>query len=170
MACKRPEVARRMEIHGPNEIPSAARRGPIALFVAQFTDFMVLVLLVAAVVSGLIGDLIDIVAILVIVLLNAVIGFVQSWRADRAMVALKQLAAAQATVLRSSQTQEVPALELVPGDIVLLEAGNKVPADLRLIRTAELHVDESSLTGESVSVTNTQRLCPTPPTAPWATG
>ena len=147
------EVARRMDIHGPNELPSVARRGPFALFVAQFTDFMVLVLLAAAAVSGLIGDLIDTVAILVIVLLNAVIGFIQSWRADRALDALKQLAAAQATVLRSSQTHEVPARELVPGDIVLLEAGNKIPADLRLIRTAQLHVDESSLTGESVTVT-----------------
>ena len=146
------EVARRMDLHGPNELPSAARRGPIAVFAAQFTDFMVLVLLVAAVVSGLIGDLIDTIAILVIVLLNAVIGFMQSWRADRAMAALKQLATAQATVLRSSQTQEVPARELVPGDIVLLEAGNKIPADLRLIRTAQLQVDESALTGESVTV------------------
>ena len=147
------EVARRMDIHGPNELPSVAHRGPFALFAAQFTDFMVLVLLAAAAVSGLIGDLIDTVAILVIVLLNAVIGFMQSWRADRAMAALKQLAAAQATVLRNSQMQEVPARELVPGDIVLLEAGNKIPADLRLIRTAQLHVDESSLTGESVTVT-----------------
>jgi len=146
------EVERRMDIHGPNELPSVARRGPFALFAAQFTDFMVLVLLAAAVVSGLIGDLIDTAAILVIVLLNAGIGFMQSWRADRAMAALKQLATAQATVLRSSQTQEVPARELVPGDIVLLEAGNKIPADLRLIHSAQLHVDESALTGESVTV------------------
>lgn len=146
------EVARRMDIHGPNELPSVARRGPLALFAAQLTDFMVLVLLAAAVLSGLIGDLIDTVAILVIVLLNAVIGFVQGWSADRAMAALKQLAVAQATVLRSSQTQEVPARELVPGDIVLLEAGNKVPADLRLIHAAQLHVDESALTGEAVTV------------------
>ncbi len=146
------EVDRRMGIHGPNEMPSAAKRSLLRLFAAQFTDFMVLVLLAAAVVSGLIGDLIDTIAILVIVLLNAVIGFVQSWRADQAMAALKQLATAQATVVRSSQTQEVPARDLVPGDIVLLEAGNKVPADLRLIRTAQLQVDESSLTGESVTV------------------
>ncbi|MCM2341173.1 cation-translocating P-type ATPase [Rhodoferax sp.] len=146
------EVERRLERHGPNELPSVAQRGPLAILAAQFTDFMVLVLLAAALVSGLIGDLIDTVAILVIVLLNAVIGFMQSWRADRAMAALKQLAAAQATVLRGSQRQEVPAHKLVPGDIVLLEAGNKVPADLRLIHTAQLHVDESALTGESVTV------------------
>ncbi|MEY4098922.1 MAG: hypothetical protein RL300_93, partial [Pseudomonadota bacterium] len=146
------EVARRLEIHGPNELPGAAQRGPLAMLAAQFTDFMVLVLLAAAIVSGVIGDLIDAVAILVIVLINAVIGFMQSWRADQAMAALKQLAVAQAFVLRSSERQEVPAHTLVPGDIVLLEAGNKVPADLRLIHTAQLHVDESALTGESVTV------------------
>ncbi|MDD2881047.1 MAG: cation-translocating P-type ATPase [Rhodoferax sp.] len=146
------EAERRLRHHGPNELPTAARRQPLALFAAQFTDFMVLVLLAAAVVSGLIGDLIDTMAILVIVLLNAVIGFVQSWRADQAMAALKQLAASQATVLRNSQAQQVPARSLVPGDIVLLEAGNKIPADLRLIRTAQLQVDESALTGESVTV------------------
>ena len=84
------EVERRMSLHGPNELPSVAQRGPLAILAAQFTDFMVLVLLAAAVVSGVIGDLIDTVAILVIVLLNAVIGFLQSWRADRAMAALKQ--------------------------------------------------------------------------------
>jgi P-type Ca2+ transporter type 2C len=146
------EVERRMTIHGPNELPSVAQRGPLAMLAAQFTDFMVLVLLAAAVVSGLIGDLIDTVAILVIVVLNAVVGFMQSWRADRAMAALKQLAAARATVVRSRQTQEVAASNLVPGDIVLLEAGNKVPADLRLIHSAQLRVDESALTGESVTV------------------
>ncbi|MDI1245783.1 MAG: cation-transporting P-type ATPase, partial [Rhodoferax sp.] len=116
------EVERRQGVHGPNELPSVAQRGPLAILAAQFTDFMVLVLLAAALVSGIIGDLIDTVAILVIVLLNAVIGFMQSWRADQAMAALKQLAAAQATVLRSSQRQDIPAHKLVPGDIVLLEA------------------------------------------------
>ena len=146
------EAQRRQALHGPNELPSKAQRGPLAILAAQFTDFMVLVLLAAAVVSGLIGDLIDTAAILVIVVLNAAIGFMQSWRADRAMAALKQLAAARATVLRSGQRQDVPARELVPGDIVLLEAGNKVPADLRLIHSAQLHVDESALTGESVTV------------------
>ncbi|PKO58849.1 MAG: ATPase, partial [Betaproteobacteria bacterium HGW-Betaproteobacteria-18] len=82
------EVEQRLELHGPNELPSKAQRGPLAILAAQFTDFMVLVLLAAAVVSGLIGDLIDTVAILVIVVLNAVIGFMQSWRADRALAAL----------------------------------------------------------------------------------
>ena len=128
------EVQLRVERHGANELQSHARRGPLALLLEQFTDFMVLVLvlLAAAVISGVIGDLVDALAILVIVLLNAVIGFVQTWRADRAMAALQQLAAAQATVLRGGQIQ--------------------VPADLRLIDNAQLRVDESALTGESVTV------------------
>jgi Ca2+-transporting ATPase len=113
---------------------------------------MVGVLLAAALISGLLGDWVDTVAILVIVLLNALIGFVQSWRADRAMAALKQLAAAQATVLREGKMQVVPARSLVPGDIVLLEAGNQIPADLRLFEIAQLKVDESALTGESETV------------------
>jgi len=136
------------------------------LLLAQFTDFMVVVLLVAAVVSGLIGDLIDTLAILVIVLLNAVIGFVQSWRADRAMAALQVLATAQASVLRDGQVQTVPSPALVPGDIVLLEAGNQVPADMRLIDIAQLQVDESALTGESVTVAKqTATLAPADNTA-----
>ncbi|MBK9444223.1 MAG: cation-translocating P-type ATPase [Comamonadaceae bacterium] len=146
------EVARRQQIHGPNELKNLTERGPLALLAAQFTDFMVLVLLAAAALSGIIGDLIDTLAILVIVVLNAVIGFVQSWRADRAMAALQELATVQATVLRSGQVQVVPAPALVPGDIVLLEAGNQIPADLRLIHVAQLQVDESALTGESVTV------------------
>ncbi len=146
------EVRRRVERHGPNELPGPAQRGMLALLAEQFKDFMVLVLLAAAVVSGVIGELIDTLAIVVIVLLNAGIGFLQSWRADRAMAALQQLAAAQATVLRGGEVRVVPASSLVPGDIVLLEAGNQVPADLRLIEIAQLQIDESALTGESVSV------------------
>jgi len=146
------EAARRLAQYGPNALQSKTQRGPLKLLAEQFSDFMVLVLLVAAVVSGVIGDLTDTLAIVVIVLLNAVIGFVQSWRADRALAALQQLAAAQASVLRDSQTHTVAAAALVPGDIVMLEAGNQVPADLRLIEVAQLQIDESVLTGESVTV------------------
>jgi Ca2+-transporting ATPase len=135
-----------------NELQDHARRGPLALLADQFKDFMVLVLLGAAVISGVVGDLTDTLVILVIVVLNAVIGFVQAWRADQAMAALRQLAAAHATVLRGGEVQVVPASVLVPGDIVLLEAGNQIPADLRLIEIAQLQVDESALTGESVTV------------------
>ena len=145
------EARQRALRHGPNELQAVARRGPLALLLAQFSDFMVLILLAAAVISGLIGDLTDTVVILVIVVLNAAIGFAQTWRADQAMQALRQLAAAQATVMRAGQVHVVPAATVVPGDIVLLEAGNQVPADLRLIDIAQLQVDESALTGESVT-------------------
>ena len=147
------QVQLRAQTHGPNELLNHARRGPMALLLDQFKDFMVMVLLGAAVVSGVIGDLTDTLAIIVIVVLNAVIGFAQSWRADRALAALRQLAAAQASVLRNGMLQNVAASTLVPGDVVVLEAGNQVPADLRLIEIARFQVDESALTGESVTVT-----------------
>jgi Ca2+-transporting ATPase len=146
------EASRRAEQHGPNEIQGRPNRSPWRQFIDQFKDFMVLVLIGAAVISGVMGDFVDTLAILAIVVLNAVIGFVQAWRADRAMAALRQLAASHATVLRGGQAQVIAATELVPGDIVLLEAGNQVPADLRLIEIAQLKVDESALTGESVTV------------------
>jgi Ca2+-transporting ATPase len=137
---------------GANSLPTTDQRSLGSLVLEQFSDFMILVLLVAAVISGVVGDLVDSLVILVIVLLNAAIGLVQSWRADQALAALQHLSAAQAKVLRGGQVQQVPAHVLVPGDIVLLEAGNQVPADLRLLKTAQLKVDESALTGESVTV------------------
>jgi Ca2+-transporting ATPase len=146
------QVAERAQHHGPNELAMAAGRSPWSLVAEQFSDFMILVLIAAAVVSGLIGDLVDTLVILAIVLLNAAVGAVQAWRADRALAALKRLAAAQATVVRGGQVQQVPARSLVPGDVVLLESGNQVPADVRLIEIAQLKVDESALTGESVTV------------------
>ncbi len=146
------EVAHRAGEHGPNELASKSQSSGLALLADQFKDFMVLVLIAAAVVSGVIGELVDTLAIVVIVALNAIIGFVQAWRADKAMAALQRLAAANATVLRDGQVRQIPAAGLVPGDIVLLEAGNQVPADLRLMDLAQFRVDESALTGESVTV------------------
>lgn len=146
------EAATRAARHGPNELQARRRRGPWALLAAQFTDLMVLVLLAAAVISALIGEPVDTAVILLIVLLNGLIGFAQSWRADRALAALQRLAAARATVLRDGALHTLPSHALVPGDVVHLEAGQQVPADLRLLETAALHVDESALTGESVSV------------------
>ena len=146
------EAQRRNTTHGANELAASQDRPWWRLLADQFKDFMVLVLLGAAVISGVIGDLTDTLVILVIVVLNAIIGFVQAWRADQAMAALRQLSAAHATVLRGGEVQVVPASVLVPGDIVLLEAGNQIPADLRLIEIAQLQVDESALTGESVTV------------------
>ncbi len=146
------EAARRAARHGPNELAERAGKSAWRLFADQFRDFMIVVLIGAGIVSGIVGEPIDALAIGVIVLLNGVIGFVQAWRADRALAALKQLAASQATVLRGGELRRVPASTLVPGDVVLLEAGNQVPADLRLTDAARLVVDESALTGESVGV------------------
>ena len=146
------EVRLRATHHGPNALQETSGIGLLSLVAAQCKDFMVIVLLAAAIASGVIGDLTDTLAILVILLLNATIGVAQAWRADRAIAALGQLAAAQATVLRGGRLQTVPASALVPGDIVQLEAGNHIPADLRLIEVAQLQVDESALTGESVAV------------------
>ena len=146
------QVNQRALQHGANELTTSGSRSLWSLVLDQFSDFMILVLIAAAVVSGLIGDLVDTLVILLIVLLNAAIGLAQAWRADQALAALQRLAAAQATVLRSGQDAVIPANALVPGDVVLLEAGNQVPADLRLIEIAQLKVDESALTGESVTV------------------
>ena len=140
---------KRLAEHGPNALPEGKQRGPLSMLLAQFTDFMILVLIAAAVVSGLVGEVSDSIAIVVIVLLNAVIGFVQEYRAERAMAALKKLSAPSAQVLRDGEWHELEASQLVPGDVVTLEAGALVPADLRLTEVAGLRTDEAALTGES---------------------
>lgn len=146
------EASRRIAQYGLNDIRERPPRPLWRMFLDQFTDFMILVLIGAAIISGIIGEPPDAIAIVVIVLLNGVIGFVQEYRAERAVAALKLLAAATALVRRGGQVTEMSALQLVPGDVVLLEAGNVMPADLRLIETVQLKVDESPLTGESVPV------------------
>ena len=118
----------------------------------QFRDFMIVVLLVAAVISGLLGEATDTIAILVIVALNALIGAVQEYRADRTMAALKSLATPTCRVRRGGREVDVPATQIVPGDVVLLQAGDIVPADLRVLESADLEVNESLLTGESTGV------------------
>jgi len=145
------ETARqRLARHGPNELVEKKKRTPLRMFLGQFTDFMILVLIGAAIISGIIGEPSDTIAIAVIVLLNAVIGFVQEYRAERAMAALKKIAAPTATVIRDGMAEGIPSREVVPGDIVLLEAGSVAPADMRLIEAAHLKIDEAALTGESV--------------------
>ncbi len=146
------EAGRRLAKYGPNELQEKKKKTVLAMFLGQFTDFMILVLLAAAVISGFLGDLVDTIAIIVIVALNAVIGFVQEYRAEKAMAALRKMAAPSALVRREGSSAEVPAQELVPGDIVVLEAGKIVPADLRLMETANLRTEEAALTGESVPV------------------
>ena len=144
------EVRRRMDTYGPNAIREQKRRAWWRMLLDQFTEFMIIVLIAAAFVSGLIGDPEDTIAIVVIVALNGVIGFVQEFRAERAVAALKLLAAPNASARRNGSVVTLPAAELVPGDIVLLEAGSIIPADVRLLEAVQLKVEEAALTGESV--------------------
>lgn len=145
-------AAQAQEQWGPNEIQSAKGKTVWGILLNQFKDFMILVLLVAAVISGFMGELVDTIAIVVIVLVNAVLGFVQEFRAEKAMQALKQMAVANARIMREGVVGMRPAVGLVPGDVVLLEAGDIVPADLRLFEANALKAEEASLTGESAPV------------------
>ena len=139
----------RLAEYGPNIIEEKHRRPLLKIVLGQFSDFMILVLLAAALLSGFIGEPQDTIAIVVIVLLNAIIGAIQEFRAERAVAALRAMAAPEAQVIRDGQSATVVAAELVPGDVVVLEAGNIVPADLRLLEAEQLQADESALTGES---------------------
>ena len=146
------EAQKRLEEYGPNELKEEKKKTWLVMFLDQFKDFMILVLMAAAFISGIIGELSDTIAIVVIVVLNAVIGFIQEYRAEKAMAALKKMAASHAVVLRDHQPAQIPASRIVPGDIILLEAGNVVPADLRLIEENRMKIEEAALTGESMPV------------------
>jgi P-type Ca2+ transporter type 2C len=146
------EAARRLAEHGPNELEDRGTKKPWVILWEQFTEVMIVILIVAAVVSALLGDYEDSIAIAAIVVLNAVLGYTQEYRAERAMAALKRLSAPHVKVRREGHVRETSASELVPGDVVLLEVGNLVPADGRLLEEANLRVQESALTGESEPV------------------
>ncbi|MCX8026764.1 MAG: cation-translocating P-type ATPase [Thermodesulfovibrionales bacterium] len=146
------EATKRLQDFGLNQLKEKERRSAIAQFIDQFKDFMIILLIVASIISGIIGDIVDTIAILVIVLINAVIGFVQEFKAEKAMESLKKMSASFATVVRNGSHEKIDASQLVPGDIVLIEAGNIVPADMRLVETAQLKIDESALTGESMAI------------------
>jgi Ca2+-transporting ATPase len=137
---------------GNNELQEGKKKTALGILLAQFKDLMILILLAAAVISGVLGDIKDTIFILVIVLLNATVGFIQEYRAEKAMQALKKMAITPATVVREGNNISVAATELVPGDIVILETGNAVPADIRVIESVNLKIDESALTGESETV------------------
>jgi Ca2+-transporting ATPase len=146
------EAAARLATHGANELKAAERGGVLKMFLGQFNDFMIWILMGAVALSAIEGQVPEAIAITAILLLNGVLGFVQEYRAERAMEALKQMAAPTAAVVRDGVELSVPAHELVPGDIVLLTSGDKIPADGRLLETAALRVEEASLTGESLPV------------------
>lgn len=154
------EVEKKMSEFGKNELTEKKKKPVWLLFLNQFRDFMIAVLIAAAIISGVIGDVADTIVILVIVLLNAIVGFVQEYHAEKAMEALKKMTTLQTTVLRDGGYNVISSTELVPGDIVLLEAGNAVPADLRLYEVEGLRIVESSLTGESVAVDKNTQVVP----------
>jgi magnesium-transporting ATPase (P-type) len=146
------EAERRLERYGHNRLPEPPRRHPFTRFLLQFHNILIYVLLGAATITALLHHVVDTLVILAVVLVNALIGFVQEGRAESAMEAIRQMLAPRAAVIRDGQRHTIDGEELVPGDIVLIEAGDKVPADLRLLRTHGLQIQEAILTGESVAV------------------
>ena len=166
------EAASRLLKFGPNEISEVEGKSLLSLFLDQFKDFLIIILLLAAIISFVIGgiellffrdptvplgladleSIIDTFAILAIVLAAAVLGFIQEFRAEKAIEALKQMAAPSSSVIRDGKEVEIPARELVPGDVVILREGDKIPADIRLTEGFNVKSNEAALTGESVPV------------------
>jgi len=146
------EARTRLETYGPNELKAEEKISPWTVFFRQFTNVLIIILLVATVLSALVGEIFDAALILVIVVFCAVLGFVQEYRAERALDALKKMLSPIIRVIRDGHERDVPTKDVVPGDIMLLEAGYKIPADARLIESASLKCDEAPLTGESVPV------------------
>jgi len=149
------ETEKRLKAYGPNELVEKKRLSPIAIFFSQFKDLMIIILIIAAIISGLLGDLVDTIVIVLIVIINAIIGFVQEYQAEKSMQALKNMTTSYARILRNGTVHQLSVKELVPGDVVLLEAGDVVPADARLIEANQLKINEASLTGESLAVEKT---------------
>ncbi|MGI6697839.1 MAG: calcium-translocating P-type ATPase, SERCA-type [Clostridia bacterium] len=146
------EAVKRLERYGYNEIEQKKRKTILQMYIDQFKDFMIIILIIAAVISGFLGELIDAVVILMIVILNAVLGVVQENKAEESLAALKRMSAPSAKVLRNGRYDVIPARMLVPGDVVILETGDLVPADIRITKALNLKVQEAALTGESVPV------------------
>ncbi|HEX7467063.1 MAG TPA: calcium-translocating P-type ATPase, PMCA-type [Methanobacterium sp.] len=143
------EVKIRVQDYGKNELVEKDKPGPLSKFIGQFKDFLIILLIVAAAAAAVIGDITDAVVILIVVILNAVVGFIQENRAENAMEQLKSMTSTEAVVVRNGEHKKVPASELTVGDVVILEEGDNVPADLRLLKSYDLLVNESALTGES---------------------
>ena len=157
------EAAQRLARHGPNALTSARRRGPLSRFLAHFNNALIYFLLAAALAAAALNHLVDAAVIFAVVLVNAVIGFLQEGKAEQALEAMRRLVSPKASVRRDGVRASIAVSELVPGDIVLLEAGDRVPADLRLLRARGMLVDEALLTGESVAAAKREE--PAPPEA-----
>lgn len=153
----RNEAIRRLEKYGPNELEQKGRKSIWAMFADQFKDFMIIILIVAAVISALLGEVADAVIILAIIFLNAILGVIQENKAEESLEALKKMSAPNAKVRRNGRPDVIPSAELVPGDVVILETGDFVPADIRLVETSNLKIQEAALTGESVPVDKTSQ-------------
>ena len=159
------EAMQRLSTYGYNQLPNAKKTSLAKKFFAQFNDFMIIILIIAAVISFVASviegnaDFIDPLIIMVIIFFNAIIGLIQETKAEHSLDALKKLSAPYANVWRDNILNVIPSKELVPGDIVILETGNLVPADIRLINCTNLKIDESALTGESFPVSKNHLLC-----------
>jgi len=149
------EAGNRLGKYGPNQLPDTKIRGPLVRFFYQFHNILIYVLIAASAITAMLGHWVDASVILGVVLINAVIGFVQEGKAENALKAIRQMLSPNAMVLRNDKQISIPAKELVPGDVVLLQSGDKVPADLRLFRVKGLQIQESVLTGESIAVEKT---------------
>lgn len=149
------DVEKHKEKYGANELAEEKKKGTLAVFLEQFKDFLVVILIFSAIVSGFLGDGESAAVILVVITINAVLGTVQTKKAEQSLAGLKKLSGPEAKVLRGEAVVLLPTREITVGDIVLLEAGDYVPADGRIIENASLKIDESALTGESVGVDKT---------------
>lgn len=146
------EASDRLKMHGANELPRGKPPSPIMVFLRQFRGLLILILAIGAVIALVLGEEIDAIAIALVLTLNAILGFVQEWRAETALEALKAMLNPTAIVVRDGRETVLPARDIVPGDVVIVDAGTTIPADMDVISRVELCVDESALTGESVSV------------------
>lgn len=153
------EAEKRLALHGPNELIEEQKPSHIKLFISQFKSFLILILIAASIVSAALGEIADATVIMIIVILSGVLGFIQEYRAEKSIDALKEMAAPTAIVIRDAREIVIPSKDVVPGDIIMLHAGDRIPADSRIVEAFNLMADESALTGESTPVQkNTMKI------------